>query len=345
VTNDQLANPATLTDSHLENAWGLAESPTSPFWVGDNGTGVSTLYAVNPLTNATTIAGGGGGLVVTIPGDGSVTGVAFNSGAATGAFNGDNFLFVSEDGTISGWRGALGTTAEILQTASALNVYKGTAVATIGTNSYIYAANFRSGVVDVLKSTGAPNLTGNFTDPALPSGYAPFNVKVLNGVVFVTYALQDLAKKDDVAGLGNGFVSEFDLQGNFIGRIASQGTLDSPWGLAVAPLSFGSLAGDLLVGNFGSGTIDAFNILTHSFDGQLMDINNSVITIDGLWALSTGNNGNGGSTQKLYFTAGPNEESDGLFGVIYVPEPFTLSLFGAGLAGTIAIRRRRKKAD
>ena len=144
VTNDQLANPATLTDSHLENAWGLAESPTSPFWVGDNGTGVSTLYAVNPLTNATTIAGGAGGLVVTIPGDGSVTGVAFNSGAATGAFNGDNFLFVSEDGTISGWRGALGTTAEILQTASALNVYKGTAVATIGTNSYIYAANFRS---------------------------------------------------------------------------------------------------------------------------------------------------------------------------------------------------------
>ena len=337
VTNDQSANTATLTDPNLVNSWGLTESATSPFWIGDNGTGVSTLYTVNPLTNAITK----NAITVTIPGNGSVTGLAFNG---AGAFHADNFLFVSEDGTISGWRGALGTTAETLQIGSAANVYKGTAFTTIAGNSYLYVANFRTGAVDVVKSNAAsPNLTGAFKDPNIPAGYAPFDVKVLNGNLFVTYALQDATKHDDVAGLGNGFVSEFDLQGNFIGRIASQGTLDSPWGLAIAPASFGSLAGDLLVGNFGSGTIDAFDLFTDSFEGQLMDGNNSVLTIDGLWALSTGNGKSGGSTQRLYFTAGPNDESNGLFGVIQVPEPMTISIFGIGAAGAAAMRRRKNR--
>jgi len=338
VTNDQSVNAASITDGSLLNAWGVAASGTSPFWVGDNGAGVSTLYSVNPLTNAVTKSG----LTVTIPGDGSVTGVTFNAGAS---FNGDRFLFVSEDGTISGWRGALGTTAEILQTGLASNVYKGSALATVSGNAYFYAANFRAGTIDIVKGNGAaPNLTGNFTDPGLPSGYAPFDIKLLNGTLYVTYALQNALKKDDVAGAGNGYVSKFDLQGNFLGRVASQGSLNSPWGLALAPTSFGDFSGDLLVGNFGDGTISAFDLSTNAFDGQLMGAGGMPLTIDGLWTLTIGNDGNGGSSQKLYFAAGPNDESDGLFGVIEAPEPMTLSVFGIGLAGALVIRRRRRAA-
>lgn len=342
VTDDQSVNAASITDPSLVNSWGIAASGTSPFWVGDNGSGVSTLYSVNPTTNAVTK---NMMLTVTIPGDGTVTGVTFNTAAAAGAFGGDNFLFVSEDGTISGWRGALGTAAEVLQTGSTANVYKGTALATISGNTYLYGANFRTGAIDVLKGTGgAPNLTGNFTDPGLPSGYAPFDIKLLNGHLFVTYALQDPLKHDDDPGAGHGFVSEFDLEGNFLGRIASNGDLNSPWGLAIAPTSFGNYAGDLLVGNFGSGTIDAFNLLTLAFDGELMT-GAGDITIDGLWALTTGNGGSGGSPNALYFTAGPNSEMDGLMGVIDpVPEPITLSIFGIGLAGVVfALRAARKR--
>jgi uncharacterized protein (TIGR03118 family) len=339
VTDNQGVNAAQLTDPSLVNPWGIAASSKSPFWIGNNGAGVSTLYTVDPLTNVTTK----NALTVAIPGDGSVTGVAFNGSAAD--FNADSFLFVNEDGTISGWRGALGTTAQILQTGSSANVYKGTAIATVGGNSYLYAANFRTGTLDVVKgNAAAANLTGTFKDPGIPAGFAPFDVKVINGNLFVTYALQNATKHDDVAGIGNGFVSEFDLQGNFIGRIASQGALDSPWGLAVAPASFGSIGGDLLVGNFGDGTIDAYSLLTDNFEGPLMLGNGSDLSIDGLWSLTTGNDGSGGSSQSLYFTAGPNGETDGLFGVIkQIPEPMTLSLFGTGLAVAMAIRRRKKK--
>ncbi|HUE65637.1 MAG TPA: TIGR03118 family protein [Rhizomicrobium sp.] len=342
VTNDQSVNTASITDPNLKNPWGLAESTGSPFWVGDNATGVSTLYAVSPTTNTVTKQG----LTVTIPGDGTVTGVVF-SGVA-GSFNGDNFLFVSEDGTISGWRGALGTTAETLQIGSASNVYKGGALTTIGGNAYLYAANFRAGSIDVIKgNAGAPNLTGSFVDKnatPLPAGYAPFDIKLIGSDLFVTYALQDGAKHDDVAGPGNGYVDEFDLQGNFLGRIASRGTLDSPWGLALAPASFGNFAGDLLVGNFGDGTIDAFNLSTDAFVGALLDASGNPLSIDGLWSLSVGNGGNGGSTQDVYFTAGPNNEGDGLFGVIAIPEPMTLSMFGFGIAGVFTMRRRKNRA-
>ena len=341
VTNNQAANAAQITDSQMVNPWGLAFSGTSPFWLGDNGTGVSTLYSVNPVTNVTAKAG----LVVTIPGDGSVTGTVFNSGAGAGAFNADNFLFVSEDGTISGWRGALGTNAQTLQIGNADNVYKGAAFATIAGHSYLYAANFRAGTIDVVKGDGAaPSLAGAFVDPGLPAGYAPFDIKVIGTSVYVTYALQDGAKLDEVAGTGNGFVTQFDLQGNFVARIGSQGTLDAPWGLALAPSTFGEFAGDLLVGNFGDGTINAFDVATQTFKGQLRNSGGGILSIDGLWALSFGNGGNGGSTQSLFFTAGPDEESNGLFGELnVVPEPMTVALFGAGLAGAGWLRRARGK--
>jgi uncharacterized protein (TIGR03118 family) len=340
VTDDQAINPAMLTDQNLKNAWGISFSPTSPFWVSDNGSGVATLFHVDPITNATTI----NPLVVSIPGDGSVTGQAFNTDSAS-AFNRDLFLFVSEDGTISGWRGALGTAAETLVPPSTANVYKGTALATINGNTYLYAANFRTGTIDVVKGTaGAPDLTGSFIDPNLPAGYAPFDIRLLNGKLYVTYALQDADKKDDVAGLGNGFVNVFDTNGNLISRVGTQGTLNSPWGLTIAPASFSEFAGDLLVGNFGDGRINAFDLSGNTFAGQLLDPNGNPLTIDGLWGLTTGNSGQAGSIEKLYFSAGPNGEVNGLFGVIQpIPEPTTLFLIGSGLIGLVGLRRKLKK--
>jgi len=346
VTNDPMANPAQVTDPNLQNAWGISFGPTTPFWVSDNGAGVATLYRVDPNTNATTVAS----LVVTIPPPltGTPTGQVFNTNAASGAFNGDVFLFVSEDGTVSGWRGALGTTAEVLKLASFANVYKGTTEATINGHSYLYAANFHNGTIDVLKGDPlAPALAGNFTDPGLPSGYAPFNIRLLGDKLYVTYALQDAPKKDDVRGAGHGFVSVFDTQGNFIGRVASMGTLNSPWGLAIAPSSFGQFAGDLLVGNFGDGRINAFDLLTDAFVGQLLALDGSRLTIDGLWGLIVGNDGNGGSSNKLYFSAGPDDEMNGLFGVLTasaatVPEPGTILLLAAGLGAGLLQRRLRR---
>ena len=327
VTDDQAANPAKITDPGLVNGWGMSYSPTSPFWVSSNGAGTSTLYHVDPATQATTKLG----LTVAIPGAGSVTGQVFNPGGA-GQFNGDPFLFVSEDGTVSGWRGALGTNAEAL--VSVGGIYKGAALATIGGNSYLYGADFGRGTIDVFKgNAGAANLTGSFTDPGLPSGYVPFNVQDLGGSLFVTYALREGSSTDETAGAGFGFVDRYDLQGNLLGRVASGGVLDAPWGLAIAPSSFGALAGALLVGNFGDGHISAYDLATDSFMGQLTTGNGQALAIDGLWGLSVGNDGGAGSSQSLYFTAGPGDESHGLFGVMQaVPETNTVAMLLAGLA-------------
>jgi uncharacterized protein (TIGR03118 family) len=224
---DRFDNAAQTTDSHLVNAWGISYPPTGPCWVSSNQKGLAVLYNVNPTTNATTKLG----LEVTIPGDGTVTGQAFNAANGTGAFNNDVFLFVNEDGTISGWRNGLGTTAEQLQVALDANIYKGATFITVGGHSYLLSANFRAGTIDVLKGdTAAPDLAGRFTDPNLSSGYAPFNIQVLNGRIYVSYALQDAAKHDDAPGAGHGFVNEFDTSGSLIRRIATQGMLNSPWG-------------------------------------------------------------------------------------------------------------------
>ena len=325
---------AKFTDPGLVNAWGMGASAGSPVWVGANGSGTSVLY---------TGAGVKVPLVVAIPGEGSVTGVAF-SGVA-GSFNGDSFLFDSEDGTVSGWRGALGTTAETLLAGSAANVYKGLADANIGGNEYAYLANFRNDSIDVLKgNAGAANLAGSFTDPSLPAGYAPFGIQNLGGVLYVTYAVQNAAKHDDVAGAGNGIVDTFDLQGNFLRRLVTGGALDSPWGLALAPVGLGDVGGDLLVGNFGDGTINAYNPTTGAFVETLTNSSGSPLVIDGLWGLRFGNGGSFGSPNTLFFTAGPDGETHGLFGALaQVPEPGTWGVAGVSLLALV-LRRRGWKA-
>jgi len=336
VTDDQTANAAQITDPGLKNAWGMSFGPTTPLWVSANGSGTANLYSVDPGTQATTKQG----LTVSIPGDGSVTGQVFNSNASS--FNGDRFLFVSEDGTVSGWRPALGTAAEAL-VASATANYKGAAIGSVSGNDYLYTANFKTGMIDAYKgNVAAPSLSGSFIDPTLPSGYAPFNVQSLNGSLYVAYALRDNATLDEVKGAGLGYVDKFSLSGDFQGRIASGGTLNAPWGMAIAPSSFGAMAGDLLVGNFGDGHINIYDPTSHAFLGQVLDANNQPVVIDGLWAISPGNDGSGGSSHLLYFTAGPNDEAHGLFGVLVpVPEPSEYAMMLAGLGLLMLATRRR----
>ena len=334
---------AVFTDPNLVNPWGLVASPTSAWWVSDAGTGRSTLYNGGGVPQA---------LVVSVPGPGGAvgapTGQVFNGGTAFGS---DRFIFATEDGTIDGWRGALGTTAEILlDNSGSGSVYKGLAISSIGANSYLYASDFHNGRIQVLASTGAPTLSGTFLDPTMPAGYAPFNIQNLGGTLYVTYAKQDSDAHDDVAGLGNGYVSAFDLSGNFLRRFASNGPLDSPWGLAMAPASFGSFAGDLLVGNFGNGMINAFDPMTGAFLDSLRDADGNSLAIDGLWGIAFGNGSGSGPLGTLYFTAGiagPDAVEDhGLFGSISaVPEPGT-GLMGAalvGFCGVIWARRRKAK--
>jgi uncharacterized protein (TIGR03118 family) len=322
---------SSATDPDLINPWGISFSGTSPFWVSDNGTGKATLY--NSL-------GVKQGLVVSMPtGSEPITGQVFNGAAS---FNGDLFLFASENGTIAGWRGALGTTAEQLFTVTGAN-YKGLAIATDKSN--LYAANFGSGAIDVFNSAGLAN---SYFDPTLPAGYKPFNVQNLGGTLYVTFALA--SGRDDVAGAGHGFVKVFDPVSHTFASLVSQGTLNSPWGVALAPAGFGTLAGDLLVGNFGDGKINAFDKVSGALVGTLADASSNPLVIDGLWALAFGSGGNGSSPTSLYITAGPDDESAGVFAridsltVAAVPEPSELALMVAGLGLLATVRRRRRRA-
>jgi len=325
---------AANTDANLKNPWGISMSSSSPFWVSDNGAGKATLY------NST---GTPQGLVVTIPGVGgnpsTPTGQVFNS---TASFNGDVFIFATEDGTLTGWRGALGTNAEVLSLGNG-GVFKGLANGASAGFQYLYAADFHNNQIVVFPGTGAPALAGNFTDPGIPAGFAPFNIQNIGGLLYVTYAMQDATKHDDVPGAGNGFVSIFGTDGSFVKRLVTQGPLNSPWGVALAPASFGPAGGDLLVGNFGDGLINAFDPTTGVLIGTLADLGGVNLHNDGLWALTFGNGGNGGSPGSLYLTAGLNNEADGLFARIdAVPEPSTRMLIAGGLI-LLAMTQRRSR--
>ena len=245
---------AGVIDPSLQNPWGISASSTSPMWVSDNGAGVTTLYRGDgskvPLTVVIPPGAGSG------EAQGTPTGTVFNGNMAE--FRGDRFLFATEDGTLAGWQPAFGGVArtEVDNSLPAPGaVYKGLALGSTTTGDRLYAANFRGGAIDVFDSSYNP--AGSFTDPKIPANYAPFNVQNLGGVLYVTFAMRDATGHDDVAGQGHGFVDAFDVNGNLIRRLVSHGRLDSPWGLAIAPASFGDFAGDLLVGNFGYGRINA----------------------------------------------------------------------------------------
>ncbi len=325
---------APLTDSDLVNAWGLAASPGtnampgSPLWVADNGSDKATLYAGATATSVSKV-----GLTVSVTGA-APTGQVFNSDQSAfvvsdgqGHSGSSVFLFDTENGTIDGWNPAVGATGagpsmvtEVARDNCANAVYKGLAIAQASDGkTYLYAANFRSGRVEAYNGAFKPvELPGGlFVDPRLPAGYGPFGIAEIGGKLYVTFAKQDAKLKDDVAGRGHGFVDVFTNDGAFVRRLVSRGALDSPWGLALAPAGFGQFSGDLLVGNFGNGHINAYSRATGAHLGQLRRPNGQPIVIDGLWGLRFGN-GNAAKTNELVFSAGPDDESHGLLGKIVV---------------------------
>jgi uncharacterized protein (TIGR03118 family) len=322
---------ANFTDPHLVNPWGIVATSTSPFWISDNGAGASTLYNGQGQAFPTSSP-----LVVTIPTPAnakagavaSPTGVVNNTSAdfvvsASGKSGPARFIFATEDGTINGWNPTVDATHAILavnnsgpgRSADRTGlgaVYKGLAIGNNGSGNFLYATNFRDAVVEMYDAQF--QLVKAFTDPDIPAGFAPFGIRNINNQLFVTYAKQDAKKHDDVAGDGNGFVDIFDLNGILQKRFASQGTLNSPWGLALSA-NFGVFSNALLVGDFGDGKINAFDPTTGNFLGQLQDPFGTVI-INGLWGLSFGNGGTAGPTTTLFFTAGIADEAHGLFGSI-----------------------------
>ena len=304
-------------DPDLVNGWGIVASGTSPWWVSDNGTSKSTLY------NGTT--GAKLGLTVTVPGE--PTGIVFNGASAdfkvtvaAAAPAAARFIFATTDGQIAGWNGQGTAAISALTTPEA--VYLGLAIGSTGGANYLYAANFSDRTVDVFDRLWAPaTLAGNFTDPSLPAGYSPFGIQTIGSEIFVAYAKQNADGDEEVAGEGLGIVSVFGTDGTFHGRVATGGELNAPWGLAMAPSNFGKFSGNLLVGNFGDGRIHAFKWSAEDgweAHGVIKGVDHRPISIDGLWGIGFGNGTGSGPTNTLFFAAGPDDETHGLFGSITV---------------------------
>jgi uncharacterized protein (TIGR03118 family) len=335
ILADQSDAGAVHVDPDVVNAWGLAFAPTGTAWISDNGTGKATLFPPN--------ADGGPIPSIIVPAPAAAvakdagatsapTGVRLNTNSS--AFLGDVFIFATEDGTIAGWQPSVPAMAQIRVDNSAGSpttnaVYKGLAIIPT-TPPRLVAANFRSATIEVFDASYRPLATVAatssrvFFDATIPAGYAPFNVAVFGTSVVVTYAVQDAAKHDDVAGQGKGAVSIFDFNGNVVKSlipVTAGGPLSSPWGLAIAPASWGALGGALIVGNFGDGTIHAFNALTGSLVGQLVGPSGSPLVLDGLWSTVFGTNADAGlSPNALFFTSGPNMENNGRYGVLTLPQ-------------------------
>ena len=299
-------------DANLSNAWGIAVTPTGIFWISANHSGVSTVYdsAGNQKINPVTIP------TVNNVSGGAPSGDVFNFTSVFKLPNGNasKFIFVGEDGIVSAWGPTAGSSAMVVADQSAQNaLYKGVDIAQSGGNYFLYAANFKQAKVDVFDQNFALVNNMPFSDPNIPQGYAPFNIKNINGMLFITYAKQKGPDNmDDKKGVGHGFVDIFTTAGAFVSRFASKGTLNSPWGITQG--FSGELVNTILIGNFGDGRINVFRA-SGEFIGQLKNNDEKPVTIEGLWALFTSNTisavGN-----KIYFTAGPNDENNGLFGYL-----------------------------
>jgi len=311
------ASTAPTTDPSLVNGWGLSAGPTTPWWTSNNGTNTTTLYNGSGAKQA---------LTVSVPGGPS--GTVFNGTAAdfvvtqNGKTGSARFLFSTEAGMILGWSSGVNATTAIpgVDRSSQGAVYKGLATM----SDRLYATDFHNGRVDVFDASFNPvPLAGGFVDKKLPKGFAPFGIQALSGNIFVTYAKQDAAKHDDVAGPGLGYVDEFTADGKLVARVASGGRKNAPpnapWGLALAPSTFGVFAGDVLIGNFGNGRISAYQDRGGGkwvYKGQLRLGDGNLVTLEGLWAIAFGNGAAAGPTSTLYFLAGPGDEKHGMLGAI-----------------------------
>lgn len=307
LVSDTASYNAARIDSTLSNAWGIAINPNGVFWINANGTDNSEVYDMNGVAKRTPVA---------VP---SPSGIVFNNTpdfviAATGQVS--KFIFASENGKIYAWSSGDSAMTVVNNSASDA-VYKGIELAKDGNENFLYATDFHNGKIDVFDKSFNLIATKPFSDPTIPSGFAPFNIRLIDNALFVTYAKQ-LApeKKDDEKGAGNGYVNIFNTDGTLLKRFASQGQLNSPWGIEKAPGSFGQGMNAILVGNFGDGRINVYDSMQGNFKGQLKS-NGMPITIEGLWAITfPDNNVPGDNPNKLYFTAGPDEESHGLFGYL-----------------------------
>jgi len=309
LVSDQAGN-ADHVDPNLVNSWGLASRVDSPWWVGDNDTNLATVYT----------APAGSPLVVDVPN--APTGVVANSSSSfvisAGAASGPAlFLFASEEGKILGWNQAIPPGQAVVAADRSGAVYKGLAIS----GDHLYATDFHNGRVDVFDgSFQLVSTPGAFADGKLPRGFAPFGIQAIGDLIFVTYAKQDARGEDDVDGQGLGFVDAFDRNGTLLARVARRGQLNAPWGIARAPSGFGTFSGDLLIGNFGDGTINAYRqraARTFTHVGELRTGDGRPLVIDGLWALQFGHGApSNGPTNTLFFTAGPDDEAHGLFGTI-----------------------------
>jgi len=310
------ATTAPTTDSNLVNGWGLSAGPTTPWWTSNNGTNTTTLYNGSGAKQALTVAVAG-----------APTGTVYNGNASdfvvsqSGKTGSARFLFSTEAGTILGWSPGVNATTALagVDHSSQGAVYKGLTTM----NDRLYATDFHNGRVDVFDASFNPvPLTAAFQDAKVPKGFAPFGIQALGGNIFVTYAKQDSAKKDDVAGGGAGYVDEFTPDGALVARVAVGGRKNAPpnapWGLALAPATFGGFSGDLLVGNFGNGRISAYTTVGGKwvYKGQLREGDGTLVTLEGLWAIAFGNGAAAGPANTLYFLSGPSDESHGLLGSI-----------------------------
>jgi uncharacterized protein (TIGR03118 family) len=327
---------AANTDPKLVNPWGIAYFPGQPFWIADNNSGYSTVYNQAGV-NA------GSFLVPAPAGDSNPstpTGIVANVAGTGFNVNGKpaQFIFDSEDGTVSAWNGSDPVTT-MVDNSKMGAVYKGLALVNLGqSGTFLLAANFNSGAIDVFDTNFQPtNLSGNLTDPQLPSGYAPFGIHFLNQQIYITYALQDQAKHDPVHQAGAGYVSVFSSNGGFVQRLISQGNLNAPWGVVIPPSGFGPFSGKLLIGEFGNGDIDVYDPATGSLIDQLKDANGAVISNGSLWDMVFGGGGSSGDPGTLYITAGLSNEQHGLFAAITPNSSATTGAdFSLGVSPTTA---------
>ena len=315
---------ANNVDSDLVNAWGMSRTSGSPWWISDNGTGKSTLYDGTGTKQSRIVTIPSGDL--TVSPTGTPTGTVYNGSTTDFLLAPGNpavFLFVTEDGTISGWNPGVNASEAVIEVnEKGKSVFKGAAIAQVKqggvSTTYLYVADFRKGRVQVYDTSFHHVRFGEerFDDERIPEEYAPFNIQNIGGNLYVTFAKQDDAKHDEVDGAGFGRVDVFSPSGRLLLRLEHGSWFNAPWGLTLASGDFGLYSHDVLVGQFGSGEILAFNPVTGAFEGNLLNTSSEPLTIDGLWGLSFGNGATAGPATSLFFTAGPNQESNGLFGTI-----------------------------